>query len=1166
MNENYRTIFLILILAVVAVFIAGITNYFLYNAAFEQNRERLMVTAKSQARIMEAIARFDAQYSTDYPGGADAATISQIRSAHNKFKGFGKTGEFLLARRNKDKINFMFRQRHNRLAIPKPVLFDSKLAEPMRRALSGQSGTLVGLDYRGELVLAAHEPVAVLNLGIVAKIDLEEIRAPFVKTGIITGALALIAIFVGAFLFVRTTNPMIRRIQESEAKYRDLVETSQDLIWRNDREGRFTYLNPAWESTLGYSLEEMIGHEFPDFKRPGEREQNFQRHHRIMQGEPATNYETTYISKSGEEVILNFKAKPLFDASGQVVGAQGTATDITESKRAEEELKKIEWQLQPRERLPKTDEPTYGDLTEIATSRVIMDSVGKNLLRDIADSTLNIIETSWAVYEKNGDYASRIIASDWCRLIDNASRELCATDDNREALECGKWLCHESCWEVSRVAMETGRTYMDLVSACGINFYAVPINAGGDMVGAVIFCFGDPPTEPRKLKEIAKTLKIEDTGRLLEAARSYESRPPFIIDLAKQRLQHSANLIGEIVNRKRAEEALRESEIKFRDLVEGSIQGINIQREGKSLFINKTFANIFGYDTPEDWLALESYAHLAPKNELARMKTYREARLRGEDAPNQYQFQAYKKDGTPIWLETNINFVTWEGKPAVQSTAIDITERQRSEEQLRERTHDLGERVKELNCLYSISNLIETPGITIEELYQGAIDLIPFSWQYPEITCARLIIEDQEFTTINWEETIWKQSSKIVVNREETGVLEICYLKECPDSYEGPFLKEERNLINAICGLLGRITDRKRTEEALRESEERFRVAIMNSPITVHTQDLELRYMWVFNKDADFAPESVLGKRDEDFLSPENATELTEFKKRIIDSGVGDRKEISFNLPDGVATYDITCEPLRDAQGTIVGITGAGVNITERKRAEEELLEANQRLKYLSQHTLQILETERRRIAQELHDDIGQTITALKIKMEDLKIKNKSTKLTSNFEECIQVAELALNDVRTLSLDLRPAKLDDLGLTAALRWLLDRQANVAGFNAHFQEDHISGHDLPKHLEITSFRVAQEALTNVVRHAHSDNVFLKLFRKGHELRISIQDDGKGFVVSDAFEKTHKGQCLGLLGMQERVALASGRLKITSSAERGTKVLAVFPLTQPNEEIL
>jgi signal transduction histidine kinase len=186
--------------------------------------------------------------------------------------------------------------------------------------------------------------------------------------------------------------------------------------------------------------------------------------------------------------------------------------------------------------------------------------------------------------------------------------------------------------------------------------------------------------------------------------------------------------------------------------------------------------------------------------------------------------------------------------------------------------------------------------------------------------------------------------------------------------------------------------------------------------------------------------------------------------------------------------------------------------------------------------------------------------------MEDLKIKNKSTKLTSKFEECIQIAELALNDVRTLSLDLRPAKLDDLGLTAALRWLLDRQANVAGFNAHFQEDHISGHDLPKHLEITSFRVAQEALTNVVRHAHSDNVFLKLFRKGHELRISIQDDGKGFVVSDAFEKTHKGQCLGLLGMQERVALASGRLKITSSAERGTKVLAVFPLTQPNEEIL
>jgi PAS domain S-box-containing protein len=330
---------LIVILAIVALFTTGVTNYFLYNAAFEQNRERLLESAQSHARIMEAVARFDQQYSTDYPKGATAATLSQIENAHDNLELFGETVEFTLARREKDQIVFLFRRRHRNLETPTPISFDSELAEPMREALLGQSGTLVGLDYRGETVVAAHEPVAVLNLGIVAKIDLSEIRAPFVETGIITGILALLAILAGAFLFVLTTNPMLRKIQGSEAKYRDLVETSQDMIWRLDVEGRFTYLNLAWESTLGFSLEEMDGQTFTSFKRPEEAERTLQTYKQILQGGSAANYETTYISKTGKEIILNFKAKPILDASGQIVGTQGTATDITERCRADELLR-----------------------------------------------------------------------------------------------------------------------------------------------------------------------------------------------------------------------------------------------------------------------------------------------------------------------------------------------------------------------------------------------------------------------------------------------------------------------------------------------------------------------------------------------------------------------------------------------------------------------------------------------------------------------------------------------------------------------------------------------------------------------------------------------------------------------------------------------------------
>ena len=170
-------------------------------------------------------------------------------------------------------------------------------------------------------------------------------RWEYILTTTLFAGLSLIVPF-----FVIIRGDMQRRrteqaLWESESKYRDLAETSQDLIWRLDEKGVFIYLNPAWESTLGYSLEEMTGQTFTSFKRPEEAERTLQIYKQILQGGSATNYETTYISKTGKEIILNFKAKPLLDGSGQIVGTQGTATDITERKLAEEALRENERRL-----------------------------------------------------------------------------------------------------------------------------------------------------------------------------------------------------------------------------------------------------------------------------------------------------------------------------------------------------------------------------------------------------------------------------------------------------------------------------------------------------------------------------------------------------------------------------------------------------------------------------------------------------------------------------------------------------------------------------------------------------------------------------------------------------------------------------------------------------
>ena len=149
-----------------------------------------------------------------------------------------------------------------------------------------------------------------------------------------------------------------------------------------------------------------------------------------------------------------------------------------------------------------------------------------------------------------------------------------------------------------------------------------------------------------------------------------------------------------------------------------------------------------------------------------------------------------------------------------------ITDRKLAKEALQQQTSDLGERVKELNCLYGFSNLMGMPEITLAEIFQGVVDIIPPSWQYPEITCSRILMGEKEYKTKNFKETNWKQTSDIFVQGEVMGTLDVCYLNEKPEKYAGPFLKEEIDLINAIAEGLGHIIERKQTEKTLQDAQE----------------------------------------------------------------------------------------------------------------------------------------------------------------------------------------------------------------------------------------------------------------------------------------------------------------------------------------------------------
>jgi PAS domain S-box-containing protein len=356
-------------MALSALIVAGITIFSLYQAAISEERERLVETAQSQARLIEAVARFDAASAkSDGSESARAATLIKIIEAHMNYEQAGRTMEFTLAERKGDSIIFLFTHRHGDLGKPKPIDFGSKLAEPMRQALSGRSGTLVGVDYRGERVLAAHEPVSELNLGIVSKIDLSEIRAPFVRAAAVAGFFSVLVILGGAALFLKISNPMIKLLEEhnvelaaankklrqeivertrveealrkSEMKYRNIYFNIQDVYFETSPDGIILEISPSIENFSQYKLEELIGKSLYDvYANPEETSKVIKE---ILAKGKVSDYEINLRDKDNSQRPCSIVMIAIKDEQGIPLKFTGSIRDIFNRKQAEKERKDLE--------------------------------------------------------------------------------------------------------------------------------------------------------------------------------------------------------------------------------------------------------------------------------------------------------------------------------------------------------------------------------------------------------------------------------------------------------------------------------------------------------------------------------------------------------------------------------------------------------------------------------------------------------------------------------------------------------------------------------------------------------------------------------------------------------------------------------------------------------
>lgn len=360
-----------------------------------------------------------------------------------------------------------------------------------------------------------------------------------------------------------------------------------------------------------------------------------------------------------------------------------------------------------------------------------------------------------------------------------------------------------------------------------------------------------------------------------------------------------------------------------------------------------------------------------------------------------------------------------------------VIERKRADEKQRQLLHSLGERVKELSCMFGVTDLVRKSR-NPEEIFEKMESFMVPGWQYPEITRVQLFFDGKEYSSDSFEKTRWKQSSDIIINGKKRGSLEVYYMEERPAQDEGPFLKEERNLINGLAQLLSE-------------------------------------------------------------------------------------------------TY-------------------------ERIRVQREIENSRKQLRRLYHRLELVREEERTRIAREVHDELGQVLTTLKLELSllDKKLLNDKSGLVKDTQLMLGLIDGTIQTVKRISFELRPPILDVLGLSEAIRWQGEEYQNRAGikFDFHNPSEKV---ELDQDRSTTVFRIFQETLTNTVRHAQAKKVSVTMSQAHGTLVLEVKDDGKGIEENQISDL----KSLGILGMRERALGWGGQVDIQGSPGKGTTVTIKIP---------
>ncbi len=367
-------------------------------------------------------------------------------------------------------------------------------------------------------------------------------------------------------------------------------------------------------------------------------------------------------------------------------------------------------------------------------------------------------------------------------------------------------------------------------------------------------------------------------------------------------------------------------------------------------------------------------------------------------------------------------------------------------------------------------------------------------------------------------------------------------------------------LDSRLQGFVRDVTEYRKAQAALLEREEILRLFVQHSPAAIGMLDTEMCYVVASRRwlsDYTLHDQDIIG-RSHYAVFPEISPHWRAIHQRCLAGATERCDEDRLVRADGHIDW-VKWEvcPWRKADDSIGGIVIFSEMVTEQKQAALKMAEDAKSLARLSRQLLAAQETERRHIARELHDEVGQLLTVVKLDLQTVLRQEQPQTLNASVREGMESIDRVISRVRDLSLDLRPSMLDDFGLVPALRWLVQRQAKHLGANIDLDLP-VDPPRLPTEVETACFRIVQEALTNVLRHAKAKSIQVAMHLHAHNLEITIKDDGKGFDLIALRSPEYPGTGFGMLGMRERAELAGGEFDMDAAPGQGCCVIARFPL--------